>query len=297
MTGSTRARATVADLQKAIAQIEGRVTGFDDRKLARSFDEAGHKAQPWRLGTDALDRYLPHGLALRGVHDITPESAVFTPAASLFAQCLVQRFLACSGRRGPVALVQVENAAREHGRFYGPHCPDLAQRLVLLRVHHQRDLAQTLEDAVRTQGLAAVIGEGGALPFKVTKRLDQASQKSAVPAVLVHACGSRDASAAMTRWMLRPARGPGDRDDPQAPGAPSFHLRLSRLRGPSSGSLACPGDDRVFHVLWNPATLAFDLVSPLRDGQASGDGASDAPVPAGTERADRSSAGGWRRAG
>ncbi|MEM6384131.1 MAG: hypothetical protein AAF739_15775 [Pseudomonadota bacterium] len=327
-------------LEATIAKLEGRVTGFeaDARAPARSFDAAGQAVQPWRLGTEALDRYLPHGLALRGVHDITPEMPVFTPAAGLFAQCLVQRFIMSAKRPGPVAYVQVETVAREYGRPYGPglcqpimadglsdgpgnSLGSLASRLLCIRVRHQRDLAQTLEDAVRTAGLAAVIGEGAALPFKMTKRLDRASQTSGVPLVMVHACGTRDASAASTRWMLRPARGPGDHDDPKAPGAPGFHLRLSRIRhgsgsvpaeqplhSPGSvpaeqplmspGSFSCPGDDRIFHVHWDPTTLAFDLVSPLRHGQVSGDGTQGAQISssrsAGTEREIKQQ---WRNTG
>src|SRR5438309_8139220 len=132
--------------------------------------------------------------------------------------------------------------------LYGPglmaHGLDPA-RLVLVSAPRDEEILWAMEEGLRTQGLAAVIGEVGRLPMVAGRRLQLAAERSGVTALVLRrwrngeeAAAERERpSAALTRWRVAslPSRDEHRfRDDPwlrHLIGRPRWRVELLRCRG------------------------------------------------------------------
>ncbi|MCW5693998.1 MAG: hypothetical protein KIT48_16705, partial [Pseudolabrys sp.] len=165
------------------------------------------------------------------------------------------------------------------------------QRLLTVAVAHRQDLMWTMEEALRSRAVGAVIGElrHGALDSVAVRRLSLAAGDSGALAFLLRAQPAHDASTAVTRWTVgtAPSVIPGRREaaspesiSPAAaygfrargltsasrndsdPGAPRFAAHLTRnRRGPAASWILewRPTDERFFF-----AAHAEPVAAPLR---------------------------------
>jgi protein ImuA len=181
------------------------------------------------------DRFLGGGLALSELHEIVPASPTHAGAALGFALGLV---LAAPVRTGTIVFVQQDFAAVEAGALYGLGC-DLfgldPARLLVVRAATPGDALRAMEEALKTRGLTAVIGElaqsGEAADLTPTRRLSLAAQKGGALALLLRQYPFSEASAAATRWRV--AAAPGDADSFGGLGRTGFSLTLTKnRRGP-----------------------------------------------------------------
>ena len=248
------------DLKAKIARIEQRTKRFTPTGETRALQ--------WTLGLDDLDKALPgSALAYDGCHDFAPVSKPDVPQVAGFIFALLQRLPKERLQRGPVVWCQTAFNAREYGRIYAPGLLGKTvspERLLFVSVPKDRDLALVLEECVRVQQLAAVVGEGPAPDFTASRRLTLAAQKSHVPCLILNTSGTIGASAAATRWRIAPIAGPPDPLDPEGPGAAAWSLTLARARGgdaAKNSTLAKP-----LEVTWNDEMHTFNLVSSFRTG-------------------------------
>ncbi len=153
---------------------------------------------------------------------------------------------------------------REHGHPYGPGLKALGlapERLVIVSLRRERELAFALEESLRSGVVAAVIGEGAPLGFTASRRISLACQEMAIPCLFLNTTDLHEASAAATRWRIAPAIGPPDAVDPRGPGLTSWSVSLIRARG----GRAHP-DNLPWTVFWNDETHSFNLVAAAGDG-------------------------------
>ena len=120
-------------------------------------------------------------------------------------------------------------------------------RVIFVRVDRDADALSVMENALRTKGVGAVVGEVAALDLTASKRLQLACEQwGATGFVLrraVHATPHRtgqnragkrlDASSATTRWRVAPA--PSVTDEPDL-GPPRWQVSLERNRGGRTGA-------------------------------------------------------------
>jgi protein ImuA len=162
----------------------------------------------------APDRVLRGGLALSELHEIVPAAPPHAGAALGFALALA---LTAPLRGGTIVFVQQDFAALEAGALYGLGCDHFGlapTRLLVVRAATPRDALWAMEEALKTRGLTAIIGElaqhGEAADLTATRRLSLAAQKGGALALLLRQYAFGEPSAAATRWQVAAAPGAGD---------------------------------------------------------------------------------------
>lgn len=247
---SPRPAEGVAFLRRAIAALEA---------------HGPSQAPPAKLAlTPALDRMLGGGLAGDALHEIAPAAPGDGAAATGFGLALAARFLEAPRSSG--LLVAQDFAAQDMGALYGPglvaHGLPLS-RLVFARAPDAPALLWAMEEALKSGGLAVVLGELWNLkPYSLaaSRRLVLAARAGGTPALLVQAGAYGRAgdisSAAETRFEIASApsarlKAAGGRD---LPGPPAFAARLVKARWRSDAQdLGAQGFDqgKVFRVQWD----------------------------------------------
>lgn len=234
----------ISHLRQAVARIEN--------------GPRHERAAPLSL-TRALDARLGGGLSGDGLHEIAPAAPADAPAAFGFALSLAARFMA---RSAAAAMLAGEDfAATQEGSPFGPglvaHGLDLS-RIVFVRAPDAASLFQTLEDALRSGGLAVAVGEVWRLAkydLAVSRRLALAARAGGTPLLLSLPTGhdTRLSSAAQTRFRIAAAPSPHQATAGRpTPGEAAVSARLVKARG--------GGDDegRAFRLIWRSEEVKFD---------------------------------------
>jgi protein ImuA len=227
----------IAQLRARIGALEGSPDPSSDRPAAP-------------LGLKDVDSMLPWGgLPAGGLHEIRA-SLPDRPAAALgfAAFCLgrLARF-----RRGPLVWVCYGD------ELYPPGFADLGlptERLLLVRPSRPAEALWSLEETLRCQAVAGLLGDVRGLDFTAARRLSLATRASGVPALLLNR--GEVLTATLTRWRVAAAAS-------QAPygvgvGAWRWNLTLARCRG-----LAMGEEDQApqWQVEVKHATGGFSLVA------------------------------------
>lgn len=246
-------------LKEEIVRIEGRTRRFT------SLAEGTEKS--WTSGLAAIDERLPEeGLAMAGLHDFFPEQRVNLAAVSAFVLRLVMRL----PRSGPVVWCQAPFETREHGRVHAPGLLNAGlgpERVVVVSLPHPRHMGFVLEEALGLTAVAAVLGEGAPLDFTETRRLSLIAARSGVPCLYLNTDAVAGASAAMTRWRVRPLPSTPDPIDSRAPGPPAWGVELTRVRGGRPGAWEITWNDQTHS--FRPLSDAFDRPLPEAGGGAA----------------------------
>ena len=224
------------------------------------------------LSLGVPDAALKGGLGLGELHELAPLAPFHSGAGSGFALALATLV----PRDGPVVWVQQDFAALETGTLYGLGC-DLfglaSSRLLVVRTATPRDTLWAMEEAVKTSGVAAVIGElaqdGQAADLTATRRLSLAAQQGGGLCLLLRQQEFSQPSAAATRWII--AATPGATDGFGGLGRTAFRLSLTKNRRGPCGSWVLQWDHHAKRFL--PA-LSVAVAAPSRHGSA------DAPIAA-----------------
>lgn len=204
------------------------------------------------FGVDEIDDRLPNGgISLGALHEITgagadtEQAAVATLMAAGMTSRMTGSVVWVLGERDifPPALAAV-----------GLH-PDR-----LLIAEAGRDVLLVMEECLRHQGVAAVVGEiSGRLTLTASRRLQLAAEQSGVTAIALRRSRKHDdpalsePSAALTRWRVAsiPSPPPLPRS-PQTPGlGPSlWRLDLTRCRGggPASWTVEACDEKGYLHL-------------------------------------------------
>ena len=188
-----------------------------------------------RLGVP--DGVLKGGLSLSELHELTPAGPAHHGAALGFALALA----ALAPSQGAIVFVQQDFAALEGAQLYGlggaPFGIDPA-RFLLVRAATPKDALWAMEEALKTRGLAAIIGElaerGEAADLTATRRLSLAAQKGGSLALLLRQYAWAEPSAAATRWQIAGAL--GATDEFGGLGATAFSLTLMKNRRGACGT-------------------------------------------------------------
>lgn len=230
---------TVSDHPGRLAALRTRIARLESTGGAR----AGG-ARVVCLGVPEIDGALPWGGLPAGcLHEISGASerdaAAPTFAALVLAKLAGGESAGASGHR-PVLWI-----APAPGR--GPYAPALPAfgldpaRVTLVRARRPVDALWALEEALRCPEIAGVVAEDSGPDFPASRRLQLAAMDSGVTALLLRPQASAlpasalPASAAVTRWRIRPASsvaGPvahGSRE--RTLGAARWRLELLRCRG------------------------------------------------------------------
>lgn len=203
---------------------------------------AGRRQAVFDFGIPAVDASLPAGGSIgAGLHEVLGEDA----ARFGFIAALLSR------RAGPILWCRIGGAL--------PHGPGIAlfgltpERLILLQAARPMDALWAMEEGLRCQRLAAVLGEGVMPTPLACRRLQLAAEAGGMPAfVLLPPSARPPPSVALTRWRVAAMPGcPGDEV-----GRPRWKIALLRCRGGRMGEWVLEWDDEA---------VRLDLVADLAD--------------------------------
>ena len=227
----------------------------------------------WQLGAGEIDALLgPDGLEIGGVHEIKPafrepgvSSAAAWAAAFAFSLALgVRRSAMDRGRAGsPILCCRPVALANELGGLYGSGLRTLGlapDRLVIVETANTADTLWAMEEGLRSESLALVIGLHHAVPLTPARRLALVAAAHHSPCLLLTHPRTESTAATATRWRVGPAPSGPHPFDPHAPGALRFTIDLERCRAqPLSAATAS------FSLEWCDEALCFRLAPGMAD--------------------------------
>lgn len=227
--------------------------------------EAGDapQAAPWCFGLPEVDDALPDGGLARGaLHEITADAYPDMAAVLGFGLSLLRLLPAPAQARRTILWSRSRFARREFGALYGHGLPVFGldpASLLFVDAGNAKDTLWTIEEGARAGCLLAIVGEISAPDFKQTQRLARAAAMTGTPVLLLLPPDSARPSAAATRWRIARAAGPPGAYDDRAPGAPRWHVALTRCRG---------GRPKDWFMEWRNETHRFDLAASVCDRPA-----------------------------
>ena len=245
---SQDATSTLAALRRRLASIEGA-----DLPRARRTDDGPLSAIAGAAGA----------VALAALNEIAAARESEMAAATGF----VLPLCAWASRGRATVWIAEDMALAENGAPYGPGLDAFGltpERLIRIAVANAREVPWAMEEALRSRGVGAVIGElrGGEIGLTASRRLSLAAGRDGPTAFLLRATPSSEPLAAATRWVIGAA--------PSAhgfgPGPPRFTARLTRNRRGITGS---------WLLEWNSDGQRFDIAAT--DRQPVAEAASDRP--------------------
>ena len=211
---------SLAALRSQVRAIEGRAAG----------------ARPvLPFGLDALDRRLADGgLAAAALHEAAPAGPALgdEAAATLFLAAIAARLAAARGEGTTVLWALARRDLFAPGLAQAGLGPE---RLICAECRRDEEVLAVIEEGLRHGGLAAVVGETGALRAAAARRLQLAAEEKGTAALLLRRWRRAGAdplaspSPAVTRWRIGAA--------PSAPlavpgvGRARWRVELVRQRG------------------------------------------------------------------
>ncbi len=195
----------------------------------------------WTFGVEEIDCALPGGgLDPAGLHEVRARTYGDSGATLGFALALLARRQRTRPEPGSILWVFTERDVREFGTPYGPglaHFGIDPNRLLMVRVRREGDLAWALEEGIKSRALAATFGQGDALSAKLLRRLALAARACRTPCLFVSSFRAAGFGPALTRWRVAAAPSAPHPFDRSAPGPPRWAVTLERCRhGPSGRS-------------------------------------------------------------
>ena len=201
------------------------------------------------LGDARLDGRLPGGgLPLGHWHEIIGEAREreWSAASAGFAATLAQ----CAMGAGVMVWVAQRDDVHAPGLQAFGLDPD---RVIFVRVDKDKDVLAVQEDALRTRGISACVGEVSTLDLTAGRRLQLACERSGATALVLRRSlfaeprvrqGRADAAAATTRWRVSAA--PGEHAFSWL-GAPRWSVALDRCRGGRTGGWLMEANTETEH--------------------------------------------------
>src|SRR5688572_1347433 len=112
-------------------------------------------------------------------------------------------------------------------------------RVIFIRLRNQKEILWTVEEALKCEGLTAVIGEIAAIDLTVSRRLQLASEQSRVTGFLLrprlrHQPGQLATTACVCRWQIQPVKSETIDGTPGV-GFPRWQVELLKARNGKPG--------------------------------------------------------------
>ena len=249
----------------------------------------------WALGCPAADDLLPRGLETNSLHEVKGQPSAERGASAadwmagigFAARLAVRRIDALAVQQGAHASASTARPwvlwcwPRQLSAELGsPSAAGLASlgldpsRLIIVETARAGDALNAIEESLRAQSLAVVIGIVEEAELTPARRLSLAAGETATPCLLVTHPAAEPAAATATRWRVKRLASAVQSLEPRAPGASRFSLALERCRARPESSARPP-----MFVEWNDETRRFDLAAVVADlpaetrGAGSGAGA------------------------
>lgn len=136
-------------------------------------------------------------------------------------------------------------------------------RVVFVELSLQKDLLWVMEEALKCEGLAAVIGEIPEIGFTASRRLQLAVEQSRVTGFLLrHQARSLGINACVARWRVSPLASELEEGLPGI-GFPRWHVELLKIRNGRPGAWPVEWAAGRFKALPLPVDADLQGVRPM----------------------------------
>ena len=226
-------------------------------ELRRLLPRLGNVSRtPLPFGLAVINSHLPDGGLTRGaLHEVVPAAEGSIAAAFGFIAAILARLSPAH----PFIVVMSAYGLRpyrSHGRLHGHGLRVLGldpARVILVETPRRLETLWAMEEAVRSQAPAAVVGLIDQLDLELSQRLHLAATDAGVPLFVLRPAPNLESSAAATRWRIGTAEAARDRFGLVT--QPRWHLHLERCRNGRPGQWTVEYD-HVAHRFSLPAALA-----------------------------------------
>lgn len=130
-------------------------------------------------------------------------------------------------------------------------------KVIFIRLQRDKDILWVLEEALKCEGLAAVIAETPEISFTASRRFQLAVEQSHVTGFLIRRNPGNVASICVTRWKITPMPSRQEEDLPGV-GFPRWQVELLKVRNGSPGK---------WEIEWAGRCRHLPKLSPVIQGQ------------------------------
>lgn len=207
----------IARLQKDILPLQG------FKPLANSI--------AMDMGLGPINHAFPnHSFPSGAIHEFLSDGSEDTAATGGFIAGILASLM-----RGAGAILWI-SAART---IFPPALASFGMkpdRIIFIDLQKERDVLWAMEEALKCEGLAAVVGEMPELGFTVSRRLQLAVEKSRVTGFILR-CQPRNltTTACIARWKITSLPSESDNGMPGV-GFPRWNVELLKIRNGKPGS-------------------------------------------------------------
>lgn len=208
---------TLSHLRQLVAGLEGQAT------LAMLAESPAKPSQQRESEPHAFTVDIATGQ----VHEIWAKKPEDTTSSTAF----ILNMLAQSDES--FLWVTSRHQAHEHGLPYGPGLAAMnidPARLLLVRCRDEKEALWAIEEGLKCPGLAAVIGELEHMDLTASRRLVLAARGQSHRCLLLLRTSAEPASAAHSRYRVRPAQSQPSPTNTKAPGPSKAQIKLTKHR-------------------------------------------------------------------
>lgn len=136
------------------------------------------------------------------------------------------------------------------------------ERIIFIDLHNERDVLWSMEEALKCNGLAAVIGEIPELSFTASRRFQLAVEQSRVTGFILRSNPRNlNTNACVSRWKIKPL--PTESfDELPGLGFPRWNVELLKIRNGKPGAWQLEWSDQRFHHI--PELVPSIIPEPKR---------------------------------
>jgi protein ImuA len=198
-----------------------------------------------------IDSSFPNGVfPLASIHEFITQSAEDIAATSGFISCLLSSLMNKGGVSVWIGSSQAIFPAAL--KFFNVE-PD---KIIFINTKKPKELLWLVEETLKCEGLAAVVGEVAELTFTESRRLQLAVEQSRVTGFLIrNNLRNINADACTARWKISP--GPSIiTDDIPGIGFPAWNIGLLKIRNGKPGRWQMQWAYNKLHSIPDPIILS-----------------------------------------
>lgn len=122
-----------------------------------------------------------------------------------------------------------------------------ADKIIFVDVQKEKEILWVMEEALKCEGLAAVVAEIPEISFTASRRFQLAVEQSRVTGFIIRHNPKNLATACVTRWRITPLPTMAE-DNLPGLGFPRWHVELLKVRNGTPGSWQLEWAGRFRHV-------------------------------------------------
>jgi len=207
------------------------------------------------LGLGSIEKAFPNGIFPTGtIHEFISDRSEGSAATFGFISVLLSKLLA-DGRlclwvsqHKTIFPVAVKRFGIE------PDC------IIFVNAPREKDALWVLEEALKCEGLSAVIAEIPRLSFIESRRLQLAVEKSKVTGFILRYTSKLNTTASIARWKITPLPG-RIADGMPGVGFPHWNIELLKVRNGKPGIWQAEYQSKGLQVITAPAPVSKERIS------------------------------------